>query len=220
MPTSRRIPVPLVLAFLCAQSLGRAQQAEQPLTVNQMPRVAEIVPNYTPPCAPLDLRFLDGSPLDLTGFWRANDGGMYSVRQVGRCLWWAGLDYSGGLRAGLTFSNVFRGAISIDSDSPTNGGGATVVGNWADVPRGMARGTRILTLAVNVWQDGGQNVVNDVDPQPTRAIEVGVLPELTTAELRRLFSLGTSAKAPFLGVSRTRSIFHRVSQFERVPATF
>src|SRR5207253_7483519 len=115
-------------------------------------KVARAVAHPPPPdCTPLDLRFPDGSVIDLTGIWSGNDQGLYYMRQMGNCLWWAGLNRDPGLRFGLVFSNVFRGRIS---------SGFTVVGDWADIPRGTALGSGTLTLFVTTWNSGGRNFID------------------------------------------------------------
>src|SRR5262249_12455759 len=69
----------------------------------------------------------------LTGIWTADDGGIYYVRQVGGFVWWAGLNTEspGGnndFQRGLNFTNVFQGRILTHT--------TTIIGEWADVPRG------------------------------------------------------------------------------------
>lgn len=72
---------------------------------------------------------------DLTGTWFADDGGAYYIRQVGNALWWNGMSENG---QGSSFANVFRGTIR----------GDTIIGDWADVPRGqiLNNGTLILSI--------------------------------------------------------------------------
>jgi hypothetical protein len=86
--------------------------------------------------------FAHAQGLDLSGTYRANDGGIYYVEQSGSTLWWAGMSLDGGLQAdeqwhrGLRFTNVFRGTID----------GGTIVGEWADVSRGVSLSHGALTL--------------------------------------------------------------------------
>ena len=60
-----------------------------------------------------------GTP-DLTGTYRADDGGIYYMQQAGNILVWAGMSLDSGLPAdnvwhrGLDFTNVFRGTINGD----------------------------------------------------------------------------------------------------------
>jgi hypothetical protein len=77
---------------------------------------------------------------DLTGAWSADDGGIYFIRQLpDGSVTWAGLHESG-FHMGLEFTNVFQGQISPD--------GTTIVGEWADVPRGGTMNAGELTLAI------------------------------------------------------------------------
>ena len=72
--------------------------------------------------------------LDLTGTWRCNDGGMYSIRQIGSELWWYGHSPDGGKQ----WSNVLHGRIH----------GNRISGQWADVPPGQARNSGELLLQI------------------------------------------------------------------------
>jgi hypothetical protein len=112
------------------------------------------------PCAPVDLRYPDGKPIDLTGAWRADDGALYYLRQVGSCLWWAGLSEGATYataahpfwpqRWGLTFTNIFQGTISP---------GFSITGQWADVPRGIVLSTGTLQLDITAWYSGGRDFI-------------------------------------------------------------
>ena len=77
---------------------------------------------------------------DLSGVWSANDGGTYYVRQSQNVVWWLGWAPAGSndFHKGIGFSNVFRGTIS----------GSTIMGEWADVPRGQTLGSGSLTLTI------------------------------------------------------------------------
>ena len=87
---------------------------------------------------------------ELTGTYRADDGGIYYVQRSGSTLWWAGLSLDRQLPAdyiwhrGLYFTNVFRGTINSDN---------TVVGAWADVTRGASLNGG--TLRVKIGSSGG-----------------------------------------------------------------
>src|SRR5689334_19302037 len=83
---------------------------------------------------------------DLTGAWTADDGGRYFIRQLADgSVTWAGL-HDSGFHLGMEFANVFQGALSSD--------GATITGEWADVPRGETLNAGELTLAVERQPDG------------------------------------------------------------------
>ena len=49
---------------------------------------------------------------DLNGAWRANDGGVYYIRQNGDLVTWAGL-HASGFHMGMEFANVFRGNVRV-----------------------------------------------------------------------------------------------------------
>jgi len=72
---------------------------------------------------------------DLTGTWFADDRGAYYIRQVGSTLWWNGMSENG---QGSSFANVFRGTIK----------GDTIIGDWADVPRGQILNSGALILRI------------------------------------------------------------------------
>lgn len=84
----------------------------------------------------------------LTGTWRADDGGVYHLRQTGDCLWWFGtayedLDESGG-RPSWGWANVAIGRIVDD----------VIYLEWSDV-LGEFPGRGTLTLRVS---DGGDHI--------------------------------------------------------------
>ncbi len=86
------------------------------------------------------------TPIDLTGVWTCDDGGIYYVRQLAdNSVTWAGLQDSG-FHKGMGFANVFRGALSDD--------GELLIGEWADVPRGESANSGILTAGVMREDDG------------------------------------------------------------------
>jgi hypothetical protein len=61
------------------------------------------------------------------GLWRADDGGLYHIRQIGADVWWVGMSSDDG----QTFTNVFHGQIK----------GNKLTGGWLDVPHGMEKRT-------------------------------------------------------------------------------
>jgi hypothetical protein len=82
---------------------------------------------------------------NLTGVWAADDGGTYYIRHIGDTIWWAGLSRQADagpdqFYTGLLFTNVFRGTIN----NSTN----TIVGEWADVPRGAILQNGRLSLDI------------------------------------------------------------------------
>jgi hypothetical protein len=68
----------------------------------------------------------------MTGVYDANDGGTYYIRQLGNTVWWVGMSGDGG----QLFSNVFKGTKT----------GNSIVGEWADVPKGSVRSSGTLSL--------------------------------------------------------------------------
>lgn len=76
----------------------------------------------------------NASPLN--GRWRADDGGTYYVRQIGRDVWWLGESADNG----ASWSNIFFGKW----DAATG----TITGTWMDIPKGSARSSGELVLQV------------------------------------------------------------------------
>lgn len=79
--------------------------------------------------------------INLTGIWKANDGGTYYIRNMGDDVWWLGISSKD---AGKTFSNVLRGQIFENNN--------TIVADWTDIPMGsnMYYGKLILNIDSNV----------------------------------------------------------------------
>jgi hypothetical protein len=85
----------------------------------------------------------------LTGAWKCNDNGTYYIRGMSDgTVAWAGL-HNSGFHRGMEFCNVFVGEVSAD--------GATIDGQWADVPRGQTRSDGELRLEIvpPLGQPGG-----------------------------------------------------------------
>lgn len=77
---------------------------------------------------------------NVTGAYSADDGGLYYiVQQPDGTVTWAGL-HNSGFHKGIEFTNVFRGKIQPD--------GATIKGDWVDVPRGMDGGGGTLSIEI------------------------------------------------------------------------
>src|SRR5437660_12425854 len=79
----------------------------------------------------------------VNGVWRADDGSLYYIRQIGNQIWWAGMSVESTVGyldffKGLNFTNLFQGSIS----------GRRITGTWADVPRGRNLGNGTLVLDV------------------------------------------------------------------------
>lgn len=76
--------------------------------------------------------------INLTGIWKANDGGTYYIRNIGDDIWWLGISSND---AGKTFSNVLRGQILENNN--------TIVADWTDLPMGSNMYYGKLTLNVD-----------------------------------------------------------------------
>ena len=72
--------------------------------------------------------------VDLTGTWKADDGGTYFMRQIGDEVWWFGEDSP----TSPNFSNVAYGHLSDN----------LLIMRWADVPKGKTLSAGILELVV------------------------------------------------------------------------
>jgi hypothetical protein len=70
----------------------------------------------------------------LTGTWQANDGGTYTIRQVGNTVTWQGKSRDGG----KTWNHIFRGSRS----------GDIITGTWIDQPSGQIQSRGRLKLKV------------------------------------------------------------------------
>lgn len=70
--------------------------------------------------------------MNLTGIWRANDGGTYYMRQIAGDLWWLGISGNDG----RLFTNVLRGTVNEDN----------IEGEWVDLPKGTILGNGRISL--------------------------------------------------------------------------
>jgi hypothetical protein len=98
-------------------------------------------------CSPIDIRGPSGAPVELTGVWRSNDLGIYTIRQIGSCVYWLGMSQYSGEEPGTSWTDVFTGTMRSD---------LTIVGTWADVPYSPAGflGDGTLTLRIGFVQSG------------------------------------------------------------------
>ena len=92
-------------------------------------------------CTATPVKFDAKAPIDLTGKWAGDDGGIYYVRQRGDVIWWNGMaDRSlPPERLGREWNNVGRGEIKPD---------LTIVSDWVDVPRGGIDGYGTVTWKI------------------------------------------------------------------------
>jgi len=75
------------------------------------------------------------STFDLSGTWIGNDGGAYYIRQIDDRVWWLGMSGD----EGRSWTNLFIGTLRND----------TIMGDWADTPRGATRNAGRMTLVVH-----------------------------------------------------------------------
>ncbi len=75
--------------------------------------------------------------INLTGTWKADDGGIYYIRNIGNDVWWLGIS---GSDDGKTFSNVLKGYFH-----KNNG---TIIAEYADIPKGSNKYHGTLTLSI------------------------------------------------------------------------
>lgn len=95
------------------------------------PNTKQQIPSITPAPA--------ADTVNLNGKWRGNDGATYYIRRVGNRVWWYGEKSA----TNPSFSNVFRAAFSGSIRT-----GSTVVGEWADVPKGTFLNSGSLSFKV------------------------------------------------------------------------
>jgi hypothetical protein len=77
--------------------------------------------------------------VNLNGKWRSNDGATYYIRRIGSRVWWYGENSA----TNPSFSNVFRATFSGSIRV-----GSTVLGEWADVPKGTILNNGSLSFRV------------------------------------------------------------------------
>jgi hypothetical protein len=109
-------------------------------------------------CTPTPIKFDAKAPIDLTGAWAGDDGGIYYVRQRGNVIWWNGMSSRDDPpeKLGRDWNNVGRGQIKPD---------LTIASDWVDVPRGGINGYG--TVNFKIGPDAAGNV------QITKTSETG-----------------------------------------------
>ncbi|MFZ1699290.1 MAG: hypothetical protein WBO10_17010 [Pyrinomonadaceae bacterium] len=75
---------------------------------------------------------MQASAKDINGYFAADDGGAYFIRQIGNKIYWVGEDPKGG------YANIFAGTVT----------GNKITGKWWDIPKGRAKGGGDLTLEI------------------------------------------------------------------------
>jgi hypothetical protein len=113
---------------------------------------AEPTAGFEGRCEPASIPFDPAGNVDLTGTWLADDGGVYYVRQLDDVVWWNGMSSRDGPPDGLgqDWNNVGRGVLNDD---------LTITADWADVPRGQARGRGTIDFQVQGDASGQIQIV-------------------------------------------------------------
>lgn len=138
-------------------------------------------------CPPVQRSGPDGLPVDLSGAWSGNDGGLYYIKQIGTCIWWSGLSNFEGQYPGQEWIMTYRGTLNEDG---------VINGDFVDV-KSTNPGSGTITLEARIDQVNGQGVIQlyrtastgheigvtfwqrVVDPTPTQVPVVTTVP--TTA---------------------------------------
>jgi len=76
--------------------------------------------------------------INLTGPRKANDGGIYYIRNIGNDVWWLGIS---GNDDGRTFSNILKGYIHENNKK--------ITADWTDTPQGINKYYGSLTLSID-----------------------------------------------------------------------
>jgi hypothetical protein len=102
-------------------------------------------------CPPVQVSGPDQQPLDLSGVWSGNDGGLYYIKQIGSCIWWSGQSNftEQGQYPGQEWVMVFRGTM--DADGHING-------DFVDV-KSSNPGSGTMAIDARIDQVNGQGVV-------------------------------------------------------------
>ena len=148
------LPLAVLLAVVAFAMVGRPAQPPSvapalavlttppsPPGAVDTPVIVEPSPAVAEECVPDPRTFTPGAPLDLTGLWAGDDGGVYYVRQLGSVIWWSGMSGRDQPPASLgrAWNNVGRGELGND---------LTIVSDWVDVPRGGIQGHGTVILKI------------------------------------------------------------------------
>lgn len=135
-------------------------------------------------CPPVQRSGPDGQPVDLSGAWSGNDGGVYYIKQIGTCIWWSGLSNFDGQYPGEEWIMTYRGTMNEDG---------VISGDFVDV-KSTNPGSGTITLEARIDQVNGEGVIqlyrtastgHDIgvtfwqpvaDPTPTEVPAVTTLP--------------------------------------------
>ncbi len=145
-PPATPSPALVAAAASVVTSIAPSAPAETPQPTPQpsQPVAAE--------CQESEISFDGTAPIDLTGTWAGDDGGVYFVRQLEDVVWWNGMSSRDGPPEdlGRDWNNVGRGIL---------GGDLRLVADWSDVPRGGVGGHGTVTFQVQSNATGGLEIV-------------------------------------------------------------
>jgi hypothetical protein len=100
-------------------------------------------------CPPVQRSGPNGQPLDISGEWSGNDGGVYYIKQIGTCIWWSGQSNFEGQYPGQEWIMTFRGTMNEDG---------VINGDFVDV-KSSNPGSGTMTIEAHIDQVNGQGVV-------------------------------------------------------------
>jgi hypothetical protein len=100
-------------------------------------------------CPPVQRSGPDGQPVDLSGAWSGNDGGLYYIKQIGTCVWWSGLSDFEGQYPGQEWIMAFRGTMNDDG---------VIYGDFVDV-KSSNPGNGTITIEARIDDVNGQGVI-------------------------------------------------------------
>lgn len=100
-------------------------------------------------CPPVQRSGPDGLPVDLSGAWSGNDGGLYYIKQIGSCVWWSGLSNFDGQYPGEEWIMTFRGTMNEDG---------LINGDFVDV-KSTNPGSGTMTIEPRIEQVDGASVI-------------------------------------------------------------
>lgn len=101
-------------------------------------------------CPPVQLLAPDGTPVDLSGTWSGNDGGLYYLKQIGSCVWWSGVSDFDGQYPGESWIMTFKGQVVPEG---------VISGDFVDV-KSTNPGSGTLTIEIRAEERDGQQVIN------------------------------------------------------------
>jgi hypothetical protein len=123
-------------------------------------------PSGAAACPPVAVSGPDGQPLDLSGTWSGNDGGLYYIKQVDSCVWWSGVSnfVEQGQFPGQEWIMVFRGSMN---------DGGVINGDFVDV-KSTNPGTGTMTIEARIEQVEGVGPVVNLHRTAATGHEIGV----------------------------------------------